>query len=51
MRKFWTGFVIAAVAIAAAEFAYVRFGFVNPSADVAENPIEKGIAMPETLPG
>lgn len=46
MRKFWLGFVIAVVVVLAAEFVYVRFGFVNPRADVAENSIEEGIAMP-----
>lgn len=46
MRRFWFGFVIAIIAVLAAEFVYVRFGFVNPAADIAENNLEKGIAMP-----
>ncbi len=46
MRKFWFGFVVAGVAVLAVEFVYVRFGFVNPRADIAVNPVEKAIAMP-----
>ena len=46
MRKFWLGFAIAAITVLAAEFVYVRFGFVNPRADIAVNPVEKAIAMP-----
>ena len=46
MRKFGLGFVIAAIAVLAAEFVYVRFGFVNPRADITENSVEKSIAMP-----
>ena len=46
MRRFWLGFVVAVVAVLAAEFVYVRFGFVSPRADVPENTIEKSIAMP-----
>ncbi len=46
MRKFWLGFVVAAVAVLMAEFVFVRFGFVNPRADISVNPVEKAIAMP-----
>ena len=46
MRRFWLGFIVAVVAILAAEFVYVRFGFINPRADSAENTLEKDIAMP-----
>lgn len=49
MRKFWFGFLTAAVvAIAAllAAFLYVRFGFVDPRADIAMNHFERDMAMP-----
>ena len=46
MSKFWLGFIVAGVTVLAAGFVYVRFGFVNPRADIAVNPIEKAIAMP-----
>lgn len=46
MRRFWLGFVVAVVAVLAAEFIYVRFGFINPRADSPENTLEKEIAMP-----
>lgn len=46
MGKFWLGFVIAVVVVLAAEFMYVRFGFVDPRADIAENGMEQEIAMP-----
>lgn len=46
MRRFWLGFVVAVVAVLAAEFIYVRFGFINPRADSPENTLEKEISMP-----
>jgi mono/diheme cytochrome c family protein len=46
MRRFWFGFVVAVIALLAAEFVYVRLGFVDPRADVTENSIEKNVAMP-----
>ena len=46
MRRFWFGFIVAGVAVLAVEFMYVRFGFVNPRADIAVSPVEKAIAMP-----
>ena len=46
MRRFWFGFVVAAIAVLAAEFVYLRLGFVDPRADIAQNSIEKQLAMP-----
>jgi len=46
MRRFWFGFVVAVIALLAAEFVYVRLGFIDPRADTAENSVEKDIAMP-----
>jgi len=46
MRKFWLGFVIGIVVLFVVGFLYVRFGFVNPRADIAINPLERYLAMP-----
>ena len=46
MRKFFLGFVIAVIVVLAAGFVYVRFGFVNPRADIPVNSLEKAISMP-----
>lgn len=46
MRKFWLGFVIAAVIIFVGGFLYVRLGFVDPRADVPINSLEASVAMP-----
>lgn len=46
MIKFLTGFLTAAVLIFLALFCYVRFGFVDPRADVEPGSLEKKVAMP-----
>jgi mono/diheme cytochrome c family protein len=46
MRKFWLGFITAVVVVVLAEFCYVRFGFINPGADIPVNALESKIAMP-----
>lgn len=46
MRRFFIGFFIAAVVVLLVELVWIRFGFVDPRADVPENAIEKGVAMP-----
>jgi thiosulfate dehydrogenase len=46
MHKFLIGFVAAIVVTVVAAFCYVRFGFVDPRADVAVDPLERKIAMP-----
>jgi thiosulfate dehydrogenase len=46
MRKLWLGFIIGIIVVLLGGFCYVRFGFVNPRADIPINSIEKTIAMP-----
>lgn len=46
MRKYLIGFIVGIVAVLAATFVWVRFGFVNPRADVPVNAFEQKIAMP-----
>lgn len=46
MIKFVIGFLTAVVLVFLALFCYVRFGFVDPRADVAPGPLEKNLAMP-----
>lgn len=46
MRKFWLGFLIAVIVIFVGAFAYVRFGFVNPRADIEVGHLEHDLAMP-----
>jgi mono/diheme cytochrome c family protein len=46
MRKFLFGFVTAVVGIALVGFSYVRFGFLDPRADIPVGALEQGIAMP-----
>ena len=46
MRKFLLGFTVAVVVVLLAGFCYVRFGFINPRADIAINSFESKIAMP-----
>ena len=46
MVKFFIGFLTAAVLISLALFCYVRFGFVDPRADVEPSSLEMKIAMP-----
>ena len=45
MLKFLLGFAVAAVAVLAVGFCYVRFGFVNPRADLPVGQIESRVAM------
>ncbi|HEV2137104.1 MAG TPA: cytochrome c [Terracidiphilus sp.] len=46
MIKFLIGFLAAVVLIFLALFCYVRFGFVDPRADVEPGSLEKNLAMP-----
>ena len=46
MRNFLLGFFAALVAVGLAGFCYVRFGFVDPRADIPVGTLEKSIAMP-----
>lgn len=46
MLKFLIGFAVAVVVLLMAVFCYVRFGFVDPRADVPVNWLESKIAMP-----
>ena len=46
MRKFWLGFITATVVLLLAGFCYVRFGFVDPRADIPVNSLESKIGMP-----
>lgn len=49
MRKFWFGFgvaVLAGVVVLIGLFLYIRFGFVNPRADIPISGLEKATAMP-----
>jgi len=46
MRKFLLGFLTGVAAIALAEFAYVRFGFLETRADIPVSGLEERIAMP-----
>jgi mono/diheme cytochrome c family protein len=46
MRRFLPGFIAAVVIVLVAEFLWVRLGFVDPRADVAESALERAIAMP-----
>ena len=46
MRKFLFGFVTAAVGIALVGFSYVRFGFLDPRADIPVGALEQDISMP-----
>lgn len=46
MRKFWLGLVIGIVALFVAGIFYVRFGFVNPRADIEVGHLERDLAMP-----
>jgi hypothetical protein len=47
MLKFLLGFAVAVVVVLAACFCYVRFGYVDPRADVPVGWLESRIAMPE----
>jgi len=46
MLKFFLGFAVAVVVVLAAGFCYVRFGFVDPRADIPVGWLESRIAMP-----
>jgi len=46
MLKFLLGFAVAVVVVLAAGFCYVRFGFVDPRADMPVDWLESKIAMP-----
>ena len=46
MRTFFLGFVIAVVVVLGAGFLCVRFGLMDPRADIPVNSLERRIAMP-----
>lgn len=46
MLKFLLGFAVAVVVVVTAGFCYVRFGFVDPRADLPVDWLESRIAMP-----
>jgi mono/diheme cytochrome c family protein len=46
MRNFLLGFVAAVAVIVFSGFSYLRFGFLDPRADIPVNPLEQTIAMP-----
>jgi mono/diheme cytochrome c family protein len=46
MRNFWLGFAIAIVLVVLAGFLFIRFGFIDPRADIPVSSLEEKIAMP-----
>ncbi|HET9101588.1 MAG TPA: c-type cytochrome [Acidobacteriaceae bacterium] len=46
MRKFLLGFIVAIVTVFLAGFCFVRFGGIDPRADVPVNGVEQKLAMP-----
>jgi mono/diheme cytochrome c family protein len=46
MRNFLLGFIAAVVLVGVAVFAYIRFGFVDPRADMPVGVLESKLAMP-----
>lgn len=46
MRKFFLGFITAVFIVVLAEFLCVRFGLMDPRADISVNSLERRIAMP-----
>ena len=46
MRRFLLGFIAAVVIILLVEFAWVRFGFLDPRADIPMGSLERALAMP-----
>lgn len=46
MRSFWLGFAIAIVVVVLAGFLFIRFGFIDPRADIPVSSLEATIAMP-----
>lgn len=46
MRKFLLGFAVAVIVVLLAGFCYVRFGLIDPRADIPVGAFESKIAMP-----
>ncbi|HEY4046625.1 MAG TPA: c-type cytochrome [Acidobacteriaceae bacterium] len=46
MRGFVLGFVVAIIVVAVAVYSYVRFGWIDPRADIPVGMLESKIAMP-----
>ena len=46
MKRFWIGVVTATATLLLAAFCYVRFGFVDPRADIPVNALDRRVAMP-----
>jgi hypothetical protein len=46
MTKFFLGFATGVVVIVGTAFCFVRFGFVDPRADIPVNSLESAISMP-----
>ncbi len=46
MLKFLLGFAVAIVVVLTAGFCYVRFGFIDPRADLSVSWLENKVAMP-----
>jgi hypothetical protein len=46
MIKFLLGLATAVLLVFAADFCYLRFGFVEPRADIPVNSLESAISMP-----
>lgn len=46
MRTFFSGFVVGIIVLIIAVFVYVRYGFVDPRADIPINVLEAKVAMP-----
>jgi thiosulfate dehydrogenase len=46
MRGFVLGFVVAIIVVAAAVFSYLRFGWIDPRADIPVGMLESKVAMP-----
>lgn len=46
MRNFALGFLVAVVFSAIAVFSFLRFGMMDPTADMPVNAMERGMAMP-----
>ncbi len=46
MRRFFLGFITAVFIVVLAEFLCVRFGLMDPRADISVNSLERRIAMP-----
>ena len=46
MKKFWIGFDTATAILLLTAFCYIRFGFVDPRADIPVNALDRRVAMP-----